>query len=214
MPTLVFQDIAFLVHSGTNKELAGSGRVFLWTKLVHSGLHSVTSTMIGQGAGKSVALTIHDGLNKSGAGGVWAHSDVVESFVTGVVNATTPAASVSNAPGPVTSASVPALVNLPTLVISTIGGQTVPSNPGGSYATADVTLPPGTTNPVTVTVTATNTTVPTTFSFKVLPPNAAAPIPVTATSTGSFASSTATASLTIPAGQTSVLQVYGDYMLP
>jgi hypothetical protein len=80
---LRFQDIAFLVHSGTNKELAGSGRVFLWTKLVHSGLHSVTSTMIGQGAGKSVALTIHDGLNKSGAGGVWAHSDVVESFVTG-----------------------------------------------------------------------------------------------------------------------------------
>lgn len=140
----------------------------------------------------------------------------LESFVTGVINATTPPASVANTPGPVTAASVPALVSLPTLVISTIGGQTVPSTPGGSYSAADVTLPPGTTNPVNVMVTATNTPVPTTFSFRVLPPNETAPTtpPVTANSSGSFASSTATASMTLPTGKTSVLQVYGNYLLP
>jgi len=80
---LRFQDIGYLVSSGANKELAGSGRVFLWSKLIHSGLHSVGATLFGQGAGKSIALTINDGLNKSGVGGVWAHSDLVESFVTG-----------------------------------------------------------------------------------------------------------------------------------
>lgn len=80
---LRFQDITYLVSSGGNKELAGSGRVFLWTKLVHSTLHSLTTTLIGEGAGASVALTVHDGLNKSGTGGVWAHSDIVETFITG-----------------------------------------------------------------------------------------------------------------------------------
>ena len=138
----------------------------------------------------------------------------LESFLTGVVNATTPAASFATVPGPVTTSSVPALINLPTLTITTIGGQVVPSTPGGAYTVADVTLPPGTTNPVTVTVTVTNTTVPSTFTFLVLPPFAAAATPVTVLSSGTFASSTVSANLTLPAGLISVLQVHGNYLLP
>ncbi len=137
----------------------------------------------------------------------------IEAFTLGAIYATNPAASVVTTPGPITGASTPALTSLPTVRISTIGGVSTPSVPGGTYTTADVTMPPGTTNPVTVVIDATNTPVPTTFTFVVLAPFTTA-TSVTANSTGTFASSTASASLTLPGGQTSVLNVHSHFVLP
>ncbi|HQY58228.1 MAG: hypothetical protein V9G17_06285 [Nitrospira sp.] len=116
--------------------------------------------------------------------------------------------------GPITSNSVPALSNLPTLRISAIAGVSTPSTTGGTYSTADVTLPGGTTNPVSVTVTGTNLPVGSTFTLKHIPQFAAAAAPLTAASTGTFATSTATFSVTLPVGQVSVLNAWSDFTLP
>ncbi|MBX3237285.1 MAG: hypothetical protein KF814_14150 [Nitrospiraceae bacterium] len=103
-----------------------------------------------------------------------------------------------------------------TLPISLTVASTVPSGtypftvtspagtPGGSYTTADVTLPGGTTNPVSVVTAETNTPVPgspaTTVWMKVLPQFAAPTTTSTTTLTGTFANSTATNSVTLPNG--------------
>ncbi len=116
--------------------------------------------------------------------------------------------------GPITSNSVPALANLPTLRISAIAGVNTPAATGGTYSTADLTLPGGTTNPVNITVTGTNIPVGSTFQLKQIPQFAAAAVPLTATSTGTFATSTATFSVTLPVGQVSVLNAWSDFTLP
>ncbi len=122
-----------------------------------------------------------------------------------------PAASVTNTLGPVSAAGTPALVTLPTLVISTIGGMTVPGSPGGAYATADLTLPAGTMNPVTVTLNATNIPVGTIFTIRVLPEGEAMVPFLSTPSTGTVASSTAAASVNLKAGKTNVLTAFVGY---
>jgi hypothetical protein len=117
-------------------------------------------------------------------------------------------------PGPVTAASYPALINLPTLTITSVGGIATPGTPGGLYATADVVLPAGTTNPVTISLTATNTPVGTTFSVRLLQQFANSVTVTSTASTGTFASSTATASMTLPVTQINVLQAWGALTLP
>jgi hypothetical protein len=116
----------------------------------------------------------------------------------------------SLSPGPVTAASNPALVNLPTLAITSVGGIAVPAVPGGSYGTADVTV---TSNPATVVLTAANTPLSTTFTLKVVPASGnATTFPVSAL-TGTPALSTATSSVTFPSGQVSVLNVHASLTL-
>jgi len=112
----------------------------------------------------------------------------------------------------VTAASTPALVNLPTLAVTSIGGVAPPAAPAGSFTTADVTLPGGTTNPVPLTLTATNTPAPTTYTIKLLP-QFANPVSQTVNSTGSFTMSTATANVTFPNGRISALQVFAGFTL-
>lgn len=138
----------------------------------------------------------------------------LEAFTYGVVPSSNPAPSVVNTPGPVTVASTPALVNPPTVTITAIGAQTPSATPGGSYAAPDVTMPGGTTNPVVVTVTATNTPVGSVFQIKAMPPSGQGVMVNTAPSTGTVASSTATANVSLPTSVTSVLNVYGSYILP
>ncbi|HJU05019.1 MAG TPA: hypothetical protein VJ692_07670 [Nitrospiraceae bacterium] len=139
----------------------------------------------------------------------------LEAYSMPFIAATNPVASIVTSPGPVTAASTPALTNLPTVRISAIGGVSSPATPAGTYATVDVTLPPGTTSPVPVTITATNTPPGTIFSVQVIPQFAAAPTVVsTAPSTGTCANSTATANLTLPAAQVAVLNAYSTFTLP
>ncbi len=138
----------------------------------------------------------------------------LEAFTLGFTGIADPPASISAAPGPVTTASSPALANLPTLTFSSIGGVAAPANPGGSYTVADVSLPPGATNPVAVTLTAANIPVGTSFTIRLIPQAGAASTVSTGPSTGTFASATATANVTFPSGQVSVLNASASFTLP
>ncbi|MEK6618595.1 MAG: hypothetical protein AABY90_07870, partial [Nitrospirota bacterium] len=139
---------------------------------------------------------------KGGSGAVTGGSGRVrlEAFTLGFTGTSNPAASLSTAPGPVTAASTPALVNLPTLTIASVGGVAAPTTPGGSYTTADVALPTGTTNPVPITLTITNTPVGTVFTVRLLPQFGNATSVNSTASTGTFATSTSTAHVTMPTG--------------
>jgi hypothetical protein len=135
-----------------------------------------------------------------------------EGLVFGTIAATDPVASVVTTLGPIISTSVPALLNLPTLAFTSVGGIAPPTTPTGSYTTADVTLPPTTTNPVSVILTATNTPVPTPYTIRLIPRFGGATTQ-TVSSSGSFAISTATANVTFPNGRISALQAYAGFTL-
>lgn len=137
----------------------------------------------------------------------------LEAFTHGYAGTSNPVFSTAVSPGPVTDASSPALVNLPTLTISSIGGEASSATPVASYTTADVSLPSGTTNPVPVVLAATNTPVGTVFTVKLIP-QFAAPTEYTAPSIGTFSNSTATIDVTFPQGQVSLINAYASFTLP
>jgi hypothetical protein len=116
--------------------------------------------------------------------------------------------STSLAAGPVSPGSVPALANVPTLAIASIGGAALPPSPAASYFVPDITLPLGTTNPVPVAVSATNTPVgsPTAITVRLLPQSGSATSIPAANHTGTFASSTASADVNFPVGRVSLVQ--------
>lgn len=88
------------------------------------------------------------------------------------------------------------VANMPTLQIASIGGVNVSSNPTGSYASPDIKLPAGTTNPVAVTLSASNIPVGTTVTVSVIPQFGSA-TNVNTTLSGTSSSSTATASVNL-----------------
>jgi len=128
----------------------------------------------------------------------------------GFIGLTDPVPSIVNAPGPVSPEGNPALANVPTLAIASVGGLAVPGTPFASYSVPDITLAPGTANPVPVVVNVTNTPVgsPTEIEVRLLPRSGGiTTLTVPATDhTGTFASSSATANVTLPSGQVTVLQ--------
>lgn len=138
----------------------------------------------------------------------------LEAFTVGFSGTSNPTLLAVLTPGPVTAASNPALINVPMLRISAVGGVTAPATPAGTYVTTDVALPQGTTNPVPVTLTATNIPVGTVFTVKLIPQFAPPTTLPTTPSTGTFAGSTATTSVTFPAGLVSVLTAFGSFTLP
>jgi hypothetical protein len=148
------------------------------------------------------ALGVTTGICPSGSGPGRIR---IETLAPGPMISINPPASIVSSLGPVTAMSVPALINLPTLTITSVGGVVTPATPAGSYAIADVTLPATTTNPVPVTLTATNTPVPTSFTVKMIP-QFAGPISTTVSNSGSFATSNATANVTFPNGRISALR--------
>ncbi|MEW6248910.1 MAG: hypothetical protein AB1555_19705 [Nitrospirota bacterium] len=147
------------------------------------------------------------------AGGGRVRLEAFKMEFAGSVVPSTSSPSISTVCGPVTTLSTPPLASVPALTISSIAGVAV-SSTTGSYATADVLLPPETTNPVTVVVTGTNIPVGSTFKLKHVPQFSLGPVVSTATSTGTLASSTATFSVTLPLGRVSVLNAYSDFTLP
>ena len=162
------------------------------------------------GAGRIEALR-----GSGGCSGTTAPSDGrirVEAFAPiGFTGTISPVASVVNVPGAVSPAGNPTLANVPTLSIQSIGGQAVPALPAASYFTPDMALAPGTANPVQVVVTATNTPVgaPTAITVKVIPqsPGTVTNVVIPGTDhTGTFATSSASANVTLPSGQVSVIQ--------
>lgn len=126
-----------------------------------------------------------------------------------------PIPSISLSLGPVSPVGDPALANVPTLAIASIGGQALPSTTGASYFAPDVTLPLATINPVPVALTATNTPVgaPTAMAVRLIPQTGSwTDVPVTS-HTGTFASSTASADVTFPVGRVSVVQAIAAFEL-
>ncbi len=94
------------------------------------------------------------------------------------------------------------LANVPTLRINSVGGVNAPASPSGTFhATPDITLPTTQTNPVAVALQAANIPLGTTIEVR-LTPASGNPASVQSTPlTGTVAASTATASVTLPAGQ-------------
>ena len=155
-----------------------------------------------------------------GAAGTTAPSDGRIRFeatnVLGFTGTTNPVPSVANAPGPVSPAGNPALANVPTLAVASVGGVAPPATPGASYFSPDVALAPGTTNPIPVVLNATNTPVgsPTAITLKLLSQGSTTSTVIpTADHTGTFASSSASANVTFPVGQVSVVQAFAAMTL-
>src|SRR5438445_73753 len=104
------------------------------------------------------------------------------------------------------------LANAPTLRISSIAGVATPGVAQGSFVTPDITLPAGTTNPVPVTITAANIPVGTVVTLTVQG-FVGTVSSVTATLGGTAASSSATASLTIPTNEQTVVSASATFTL-
>ncbi len=168
------------------------------------------------GAGTLSAKGGNPGVGVGGPGLIRLESNPQGLSITGTIVPSNLTPIISFPPGPVTAASNPALINLPTLKISSVGGLAIPTDPAGTFTSADLTLPDGTTNPVPVTVTATNTPVPTTFTIKLIPQFADTTTftAVSSTQTGTFASSTASANVIFPSGFVSVLNAFAEFDLP
>lgn len=129
---------------------------------------------------------------------------------------TDPVPSIVDAPGPVSPAGNPALANVPTLTIASVGGVAAPATQTASYSAPDIALAAGTANPVPVVINATNTPVgaPTEIRVRLIPRGTATSVLVPAVDhTGSFASSTATANVNLTAGQVTVLQAHAAMTL-
>jgi len=105
-----------------------------------------------------------------------------------------------------------ALGNTPTLRISSIAGVAAPTSPTGLFSTPDVTLPAGTTNPVSVAIAASNIPLGTVVSVTVSgvnDGNASA----SGTLAGTLASSTASVNVTIPTTQPGVISASATFVL-
>jgi hypothetical protein len=102
----------------------------------------------------------------------------------------------------------------PTLTITSVAGVTAPATPSGSFLTPpDIQVPPGTTNPMAVVLTATNVPLGTTILVTATPQSGAKTTATSAGLSGTLASSTATATLTISLTQTSVLTASATFPL-
>ncbi len=133
----------------------------------------------------------------------------IESATGGFTGTSSPTASVSTTLGPVTPASTPPLVNLPTLAITSVGSIAAPVPPTGAYTPADLSLPQGTTNPVPVLLTASGLPFPTPFTIQVVP-QLSGPTTVT----GTLTSSTVTVLVTLPLGEVTQLVAVASFTVP
>jgi hypothetical protein len=206
--------------------IASSARITIAGSVLANGATGgTTSGTAGAGSGGAIRLVgteiggggtlqaVSQPISGSGGGGVGRIR--LETFTFGFTGSINPAASFSVVPAPVTAASNPALIGLPVLVISSVGGVGAPALPGASFSQADVSLPQGTTNPVPVVVSASNMPVgsPTAITVRLIP-QSGNPTNLTASGhTGTFASSTATANVTFPAGTVSVVQAWASTTL-
>lgn len=171
---------------------------------------SGTGSLQAVGGGPSGYTLYGSDANTSGKPGMIR----LEAFSQSFTGSSSPVPYTSLTPGPSGTGSNPALANLPALTFASIGAVPAPSVPGGSYSSADVNLPQGTTNPVPVTLAASNIPVGTVFTVRLIPQFASSTSYSTSASTGTFSSSTASVPVTFPSGQISVLNAYASFTLP
>jgi len=102
----------------------------------------------------------------------------------------------------------------PSLVIASVGGLAAPATPVGSILAApDILLPLGTTNPVPVTLTASNIPLGTTIQVTATPQSGTPTSAISTGLSGTLASSSATATLTLSLTQVSVLTATATFPL-
>ncbi len=104
------------------------------------------------------------------------------------------------------------LANAPTLRITAVAGVAAPATPTASFASPDISLPAGTTNPVSVSLAAANIPVGTTVTVAVKG-QVGAVSSAAATLSGTLASSTASASVAIPTNEPSVISASASFTL-
>jgi len=108
---------------------------------------------------------------------------------------------------------VVALPNAPALMIASVAGVAAPAALTGSFAAPDITLPTGTANPMAIALSAANIPLGTTVAVTVKPQNGAASSATSTPLSGTLGASTASASLTIPTNQPSVLSASATFTL-
>lgn len=196
----------------------GDGSCWQYSSGAGSGgaIRLVASQLSGTGSLQAIGGTGHTGnptyctVGQAGDGRI--RLEAYSLGFTGVLNPTAHT-SVSSAPGPVTSASIPSPF-IPTVSISSVAGVSSPATPGASFTTADVTLPAGTSNPVPIVVTTANIPAGTTFTLKIMSLGWSTAFYNTSPSTGTFSNSTAGTSVTLPSGQISLINAYASFTVP
>ena len=167
----------------------------------------VGTTITGGGGSISVAGGIGglgSGSNYGGAGGLGRVR----------VEAYTNTATINYAQVPsIDKPGVVTLPNAPSLTITSVAGVAAPASPTGSYSSPDITLPGNTANPMTITLSASNIPLGTTVTVTVKPLDGAASSATSTGLAGTLAASTATASLTIPTNQPSVISASATFTL-
>jgi hypothetical protein len=120
--------------------------------------------------------------------------------------------SIQGGPSPHVSTATPGTVtpsNLPVIRIVSVAGIAPPNQPGGSLQDGpDIILPSNQSNPVTVSLSASNIPLGTTLQVTMTPENGARLSAQSTALSGTLASSTATASISLPDG-ISVIQAAG-----
>lgn len=118
-------------------------------------------------------------------------------------------------PAAITSAqpTTVALTSNPTIRIASIAGVTTPATPGGSLSNPDVTLAAGTTNPVAVSIAASNVPLGTVITITVSGQNGNAGSTASTGLSGSVASSTASANVNIPLDQPAIVSATGTFLI-
>lgn len=109
--------------------------------------------------------------------------------------------------------STATLPNTPTLRIASVAGVAAPASPASSFSNPDIILPAGTANPVAVNLEASNIPLGTTATVKVTGQTGPATSATSTGLSGTVASSTASASVTIPTNEPSVISATASFTL-
>jgi hypothetical protein len=128
----------------------------------------------------------------------------------------TSAFNMTGAPAAAVSVGQPSSVTLagaPTLRITSIGGVAAPTSPTASLTRPDVVLPTTTTNPVTVSLAGTNIPLGTVITVTVGGQNGGAASTASSGLAGTLAASTASASVTIPTNQPSIVSASASFVI-
>jgi len=167
----------------------------------------VANTITGSGG----SISVSSGSGGSGFGGIAGGGGGIGRTR---VEAYTNTATINFAQAPsIGQPGVVALPNTPSLTITSVAGVAAPAAPTGSYAAPDITLPAGTANPMSIALAAANIPLGTTVSVTVKPLNGAASSSTSTALAGTLGASTATASVTIPTNQPSVLSASATFTL-
>ena len=169
----------------------------------------VANTIGGNGGSISVAGggSIGSGPANTHGGAGGAGRVRIEGFTNTATIAFSGAGASVGAPGPL------ALASGPCLRIASVAGVAAPAAPAGSFSVPDVVIPFGTPNPMTVALAASNIPLGTTVNVTVSGLTGGNNSAVSSPLAGTMATSTASASVTIPTDRASVISASATFTL-